>query len=148
MHPFLYRLHDREAVFSRRTYTFPLPKQISSSRKTILNSRYRLRVATTGISWKCSVSDLIYCTSVCHSYPGIGYLLIAPSDEPDHRWTVTYRNKMPLKFGSSAFYARIQTIGYADDLERSIQTGDKFAERKMGRALYTKSATPRHLPLG
>jgi hypothetical protein len=40
--------------------------------------------------------------------------------------------------GSTRWYSRIRDVGSAEELERAIQTADKYAERTMGRDLYSK----------
>lgn len=51
---------------------------------------------------------------------------------------IKYRNKIKIAHGNNGWFSRVVNIGTADDLERAIQTADKYAERTMGRELYSK----------
>ncbi|WRT65477.1 uncharacterized protein IL334_002420 [Kwoniella shivajii] len=72
---------------------------------------------------------------------GNGYIAIdhsAPTAQS--KYTITYRPSIPREIagirGSKSPFGRVTTVGHADDLERALQTGDKYAERKLGRDLY------------
>lgn len=43
-----------------------------------------------------------------------------------------------MSLGSTRWYSRVRDVGSAEELERAIQTSDKYAERTMGRDLYSK----------
>lgn len=40
--------------------------------------------------------------------------------------------------GSTRWYSRVRDVGSAEELERAIKTADKYAERSIGRDLYSK----------
>ncbi|WVQ94456.1 hypothetical protein IAU59_001535 [Kwoniella sp. CBS 9459] len=72
---------------------------------------------------------------------GNGYLSIDPSPaESSPRYTITFRHAIPPELGrsrgiKSSPYGKPRIVGHADDLERAIQTGDKYAENSLGRDL-------------
>ena len=43
-----------------------------------------------------------------------------------------------MGLGSIKWYSQVRDVGSAEILERAIQTADKYAERTMGRDLYSK----------
>ncbi|WWC87646.1 uncharacterized protein L201_002536 [Kwoniella dendrophila CBS 6074] len=72
---------------------------------------------------------------------GNGYFAIDPSSTtPNAKHTITYRPSIPHELagprGSRSPFGKVRTVGYADDLERALQTGDKYAERSLGRDRY------------
>ncbi|OCF34628.1 hypothetical protein I316_03669 [Kwoniella heveanensis BCC8398] len=73
---------------------------------------------------------------------GNGYLSIDPSPaESPAKFTITYRHAIPPELIQSrgrktSPYGKPRVVGHADDLERAIQTGDKYAERTLGRDLF------------
>ncbi|OCF58150.1 hypothetical protein L486_04180 [Kwoniella mangroviensis CBS 10435] len=72
---------------------------------------------------------------------GNGYLAIDPSSPTSQaKYTITYRNAIPPELtgprGSRSPFGRVKTVGHADELERALQTGDKYIERILGRDLY------------
>ncbi|OCF45058.1 hypothetical protein I317_01109 [Kwoniella heveanensis CBS 569] len=73
---------------------------------------------------------------------GNGYLSIDPSPaESLAKFTITYRHAIPPELIQSrgrktSPYGKPRVVGHADDLERAIQTGDKYAERTLGRDLF------------
>lgn len=82
---------------------------------------------------------------------GNGYISIDPEagDDSLGRWSVRYRRKLTLDIGSPKVFWRAQSVGKADDLERAFQTADKYAERTVGRDLYSqvsRYADWRHRP--
>lgn len=72
------------------------------------------------------------------SNAGNGYLSIDPTDEGEARWSIKYRHKLPISLGSTRWFSRVRSVGSAEELERAIQTADKYAERTLGRDLYSK----------
>jgi hypothetical protein len=72
---------------------------------------------------------------------GKGYISVHPNKtetEGEGRWAIKYRNKVQIAHGKNGWFSRVINIGTADDLERAMQTADKYAERTMGRDLYSK----------
>jgi hypothetical protein len=70
---------------------------------------------------------------------GKGYISVDPNEtEGEGRWAIKYRNKVKIAHGKNGWFSRVINIGTADDLERAMQTADKYAERTMGRDLYSK----------
>ncbi|WVR04022.1 hypothetical protein IAU60_001021 [Kwoniella sp. DSM 27419] len=72
---------------------------------------------------------------------GNGYLAITLSEPGSAaKYTITYRHAIPPELagvrGRGSPFGRVKTVGHADDLERAVQTGDKYAERQMGRDLH------------
>lgn len=63
---------------------------------------------------------------------GSGYILIEPAEGPG-LWSITYRHRLPAELRRQSMYSRVQQIAQAEDLERALQTADKWVEKKMGR---------------
>lgn len=63
---------------------------------------------------------------------GNGYMLVEPANGPGS-WSITYRHKLPAELRRQSIYSRVQQIAQADDLERALQTADKWVEKRMGR---------------
>ncbi|WWC60064.1 uncharacterized protein I303_102627 [Kwoniella dejecticola CBS 10117] len=71
---------------------------------------------------------------------GNGYIAIDPSPNAQAKFTITYRHAIPPELTgvrtSRSPFGRVKVVGHADDLERALQTGDKYLERTLGRDLY------------
>ncbi|WVF66845.1 hypothetical protein IAT40_001587 [Kwoniella sp. CBS 6097] len=74
---------------------------------------------------------------------GNGYLSIDPNPTGASaaKFTITYRHAIPPELlrsraQRSSPYGKPRVVGHADDLERAIQTGDKYAEKTLGRDLF------------
>lgn len=71
---------------------------------------------------------------------GNGYISIEPAHDGEGlgRWSIRYRRKLTVDVGPTKVFWRMQNVGKADDLERAFQTADKYAERTVGRDLYSQ----------
>ena len=84
----------------------------------------------------CHSHIVIPCALADHQ--GNGYISVDPQNDGEAKWNIKYRQKLPLSMGSARWYSRVRDVGSAEELERAIQTADKYAERTMGRDLYSK----------
>jgi len=70
---------------------------------------------------------------------GKGYIVIDPNTkENEGQWAVSYRQKIKLPLETAGWFSRNVNVATADDLERAMQTSDRYAEHTMGRAMYSK----------
>jgi hypothetical protein len=72
---------------------------------------------------------------------GKGYISVDPNeseDEGEGKWTVKYRYKIQIGAGAAGWFSRVTNVATADDLERAMQTSDKYAEKTLGRAAYSQ----------
>ena len=72
---------------------------------------------------------------------GKGYITVDPNEtgnEGEGKWAVKYRYKIQIGAGGAGWYSRVTDVATADDLERALQTSDKYAEKTMGRAAYSQ----------
>jgi hypothetical protein len=72
---------------------------------------------------------------------GKGYISVDPNEsdtEGEGKWTVKYRYKIQIGAGAAGWFSRVTNVATADDLERAMQTSDKYAEKTMGRAAYSQ----------
>ncbi|WWC68852.1 uncharacterized protein I206_102788 [Kwoniella pini CBS 10737] len=71
---------------------------------------------------------------------GNGYVSIDPSPNALAKYSISYRNAIPQELagvrGSKSPFGRVRIVGQADELERALQTGDKYLERALGRELF------------
>lgn len=51
------------------------------------------------------------------------------------KWSVMYRPSNPFKEIGN-FFVKPRKVADASTLERALQSGDKFAEKKVGRGMY------------
>ncbi|KAK8861366.1 hypothetical protein IAR55_002185 [Kwoniella newhampshirensis] len=66
---------------------------------------------------------------------GNGYISIDPGTIG--AWAITFRPSIPtgVLTNTKSPFGRVRVVGHADDLERALQTADKYAERIVGREL-------------
>lgn len=90
------------------------------------------------ISSRCWVSRNSSPLHVSTDQAGNGYISIDPDEDGVARWAIRYRQKLSISLGSTRWFSKVKPVGSADELERAIQTADKYAERTLGRDLYWK----------
>jgi len=63
----------------------------------------------------------------------MGYVDVSPSKDDSSTFTILYRWETRPWYAPERLIFQTKEIGSADDLERAIAGGDKFAEKKCGR---------------
>jgi len=72
---------------------------------------------------------------------GKGYISIDPNDselEGQGKWAIKYRFKVQVGIGAAGWFSKVIDVATADDLERAIQTSDKYAEKFLSRPAYSQ----------
>nr|XP_019050135.1 hypothetical protein I302_00556 [Kwoniella bestiolae CBS 10118]OCF29065.1 hypothetical protein I302_00556 [Kwoniella bestiolae CBS 10118] len=89
---------------------------------------------------KASSNAWVACGKGKYILEAMGKCLLPSLSNSPAKFIITYRNAIPAELagprGPRSPFGRVKTVGHADELERALQTGDKYIERIMGRDLY------------
>ncbi|WWD16731.1 hypothetical protein CI109_101162 [Kwoniella shandongensis] len=98
---------------------------------------FRIASSTRPIVDKASKNAWVVCgkTKYILELIGNGYISIDPGIIG--AWAITFRPSIPsgILTNTKSPFGRVRVVGHADDLERALQTADKYAERTLGREL-------------